>query len=113
MGLTKVIFTFGSTKDEAEFLTTKSKLARYVGTQSWPELSVALRAIEDMTNPKMTPPSRPKVEKDGLDGTVVTQDRDDSEFKMECKYYSVAEKNYQAKKERWDNNQPRAYNLVL
>ena len=43
----KVLFTFGTTKDAAAFLTTKSKLARHIGTQSWPEAAVALRAIID------------------------------------------------------------------
>ena len=62
---------------------------------------MASKAIEDMTNTMMASPIRPKVEKDELDGLVVTWDRDDPEFKMECEDYSVANKIYQAKKERW------------
>ena len=54
VGLTKVLFTFGSTNDAAELLATKSKLARHFGTQSWPGASMASSAIEDMTNPMMT-----------------------------------------------------------
>ena len=92
MGFTEVLFTFRLTKDAAEFLTMKSKLAWYIGTQSWPGASVTSRAIEDMTNPAMVPSIRPKLEKDKLDGTVITRDREDPEFKMECEDYIVANK---------------------
>ena len=61
-GLQKVLFSFGSTKDAAEFITTKSKLARFVGTQSWPGAPVASMAMEDMADPILTPPTRPTLE---------------------------------------------------
>ena len=61
-GLQKVLFSFGSTKDAAEFITTKSKLARYVGTQSWPGAPVASMAMEDMADPILIPPTRPTLE---------------------------------------------------
>ena len=80
--LMKVHCIFGPTKDVAEFLTSKIKLARHDGTQSWPGTSVTLRVIEYMTNPTIYPPVRLKVEKTGIDGLVETRDRDDSEFKM-------------------------------
>ena len=77
-GLQKVLFSFGSTKDAAEFITTKSKLARYVGTQSWPGAPVASMAMEDMADPILTPPTRPTLEKEILksDGTteIITRD---------------------------------------
>ena len=58
-GLTKVLFSFGSTKDAAEFITTTSKLASHVGTQPWPGASVVSMAIEDITNSTISPPHRP------------------------------------------------------
>ena len=55
-GLQKVLFSFGSTKDASEFITTKSKLARYVGIQSWSGAPVASMAMEDVAEPILTPP---------------------------------------------------------
>ena len=48
VGLSNVLFTFGTTKDAAAFLITKGKLAQHVGTQSWHVAAMASRAIEDM-----------------------------------------------------------------
>ena len=66
----------------------------------------------DMKNSEMAAPIRSKLEFNTND-TVVTQDKDDPMFKMKVKDYIVAMKTYQAKKDKWDENQPRAYNLVL
>ena len=74
---------------------------------------MALIAIEDMTNPTMCPPDMPTLEKTQADGTMVTQDRDDSKYRMEVKDYIITNKTFTAKKDKWDENQPRAYNLVL
>ena len=60
----------------------------------------------------MATPIRPKQKFDTND-TLVTWDKDDPMFKMEVKDYIVAMKTYQAKKDKCDENQPRAYNLVL
>ena len=50
-GLNNVVFTFGSTKDAAEFAETKSKLLRYIGTQTWHYASEAALAMETMLAP--------------------------------------------------------------
>ena len=73
---------------------------------------MASGAIEDMKNPAMTAPIRPNLEID-KPGTVVTWDKEDPMFKMVVKGYIMAMKTYQAKKNRWDENQPRACNIVL
>ena len=65
-----------------------------------------------MKNSAMAAPIRPKLEFD-TNNTVVTRDKDNPMFKMEVKDYIVAMKTYQAKKDRWDENQPRAHNLIL
>ena len=53
MGLSNVLFTFGTTKDAAAFLLTKIKLTRYVGKQSWPGSAMALKAIGEMKDSDM------------------------------------------------------------
>ena len=60
---TKVLFTFGTTRDAAVFLPTKSKLAWHVGTQSWPGAANSSRAIEDIKYPDMNKHCRPVVKK--------------------------------------------------
>ena len=116
-GLQKVLFSFGSTKDAAEYITTKSKLARYVGTQSWPGAPVASMAMEDMADPILIPPTRPTLEKEILksDGRteIITRDETNPFFKLEVDEFISANKTYNSKKEKWEENRPRAYNLVL
>ena len=73
---------------------------------------MASRAIEDMKNPAMTVPIRPKLEID-KNGTIITRERNDPMFNMEAEDYIVEMKTYQAKKDKWGENQPRAYSLVL
>ena len=51
---------------------------------------------------------RPKLEVGGK-----TRDSDDPVFRIECEDYALNNKTYRSKKEKWDKNQPRAYNLVL
>ena len=53
VGLTKVLFIFGTTIDAAAFLVTKSKLAWHVRTKSWHGAAVISRAIEDMEDPAL------------------------------------------------------------
>ena len=65
-----------------------------------------------MKNSAMAAPIRSKLEFNTND-TVVTRDKDDPMFKMEVNDYITAMKTYQAKEDKWDENQPRAYNLVL
>ena len=83
MGLSKVLFTFITTKDAAAFLVMKSKLAQHVGTKSWHGAAMASRAIEDMEDPDMNKPDRSIEKKEGKD-----RDSDDLEFKMECEEYT-------------------------
>ena len=73
---------------------------------------MASRAIEDMKNPAMAALIRPKLEIN-KDSTVITQDKDDPMFKTEVEDYIVAMKTYQARKDKWEKNQPKANNLVL
>ena len=105
VGLTKVFFAFGTTKDAASFLTMKRKLTRYVGTQSWPGSAVALRSIEDMNDPEFTKPERPKLEKGGQN-----RDINDPVIGIEFEDYSD-NKPYRLQKEHWKENQRRVYNL--
>ena len=115
-GLQKVLFSFGSTKDAAEFITTKSKLARHVGIQSWPGAPMASMAMEDMAEPIMIPPIRPELENEVTkpDGTKeIIKRAEDSVFKMEVNDYIADSKVYRTRKERWEENRPRTYTLVL
>ena len=112
-----MLCSFRSTKDASEFITTKSKLARHVGIQSWPGAPVASMAMEDMTEPMMIPPTSPTLDKlvTKSDGTTETITRAESSpvFKMEVDDCISDSKVYQTKKERWEENRPRTYNLVL
>ena len=79
VGLSKDFFTFGTTKDAAAFLITKSRLAWHVGTQSWPGAANSSRAIEDIKYPDMNKHCRPVVKKQN-----VVWDSDDPMFKIQC-----------------------------
>ena len=70
-------------------------------------------AFDDMTHPTMSLPNRPMLGKTQADWTMVTQNRDDSKYRMEVEDYIVTNKTSTAKKDKWDNNQPRACNFVL
>ena len=61
-----------------------------------------------MIDPKLNKPGRPKLEKDGKD-----RDVNDPMFSVECEDYVLDNKECQLGRERWAENQPRAYNLVL
>ena len=116
-GLQKVLFSFGLTNDASEFTTTKSKLAWHVGIQPWAGAPVASMAMEDMTEPIMTPPTRPTLDKlvtksDGATSTI-TRGEDDSEYKMKVGDYLAGMRTHRTKKDKWDENRPRTYDLVL
>ena len=111
VGLQKVLFSFGSTKDASDFITTKSKLARHVGIQPWPGAPVASMAMEDMSEPILNPPTRPTLDK--LVTETITRGEDSSAFKMEMDDYLADMKRYRTRREKWEENRPRTYNLVL
>ena len=73
--------------------------------------------MEDMAEPILTPPIRPTLEKVILkdDGTTetITRLESSSVFKMEVEDYIAYNKTYTTKKDRWEENRPRTYNLVL
>ena len=74
-------------------------------------------AMEDMAEPILTPPTRPTLEQVTIrqDGSTETTTRDETSllFKMEVDDYIADSKVYRTKKERWEENRPRTYNLVL
>ena len=51
VGLESAVFSIGSTRNAAAFEETKSKLSRYVGTQSWRGSALAALAIEKLAVP--------------------------------------------------------------
>ena len=74
-------------------------------------------AMEDMAEPILTPPTRPTLDQvtikpDGSTETI-TRPETSSLFKMEVEDYIAANKTYNSKKDKWEENRPRAYNLVL
>ena len=107
-GLSKVLFTFRTTKDAAAFMLTKSKLARHVGTQSWPGAAMASRVIDDMKDPDVDKPDRPVAKKEGQ-----FWDSTDGKYKMEYEDYTEDMKEYRLWRGCWEENQPWMYNLVL
>ena len=78
---------------------------------------MASMAMEDMAEPIMIPPIRPTLDKEVTkpDGTkeTITRAENSSVFKMEVDDYIADSKVYRTKKERWEENRPRTYNLVL
>ena len=103
-----MLFSFGSTKDASEFITTKSKLARHVGIQPWPGALVAYMAMGDMSDSILKAPTRPKLDKvvtqsDGTTATI-TRKEENSEYKMEVDDYLVEMRTYSTKKEKWEEN---------
>ena len=116
-GLQKVLFSFGSTKDASKFITIKSKLARHVGIQPWHGALVTLMTMEDMAEPILNPHIRPMLDKlvTKIDGSTetITRAESSSEFKIEVDDYLADNKFYRTKKEKWEENRPRIYNLFL
>ena len=53
-GLEDVFFKTNRFKDAAEFIWTKTALARYVGTQNCRETALASWIMDSMTNPTFT-----------------------------------------------------------
>ena len=68
IGMEDVFFTTGTNEDAANFLETKKRLARYVGTCSYRGAATASLVIETMTNPTFTTASRPKKPNFKLEG---------------------------------------------
>ena len=58
-GLEDVIFSWGTAKDAAKFEDTVSRLARYVRTQLWKHLFIALKAMSTIKAPTIDAPDCP------------------------------------------------------
>ena len=121
-GLNNVVFTFGSTKDAAEFAERKSKLSRYIGTQTWHYASKAALAMETMLAPVYIEPPRPVCEyessTDSTTGAVmINLPRvplvDDFFFKLNCEEFLSDKKLWKAKEAAWKENNAKMFNLVL
>ena len=120
-GLNDVVFIFGSTKDAAEFAETKSKLSRYVGTQTWSYASKSALAMETMMAPVYHKPTRPVREyESAMDSSgIVTINVprvpliDDYIFKLDCKEFSRNKKLWKMKEAAWKENNAKMFNLVL
>ena len=108
-GLNNVVFTFGSTKDAAEFAKTKSKLSRYIGTQTWHYASEAALAMETMLAPVYVEPATPVREyessTDSTGAVTIALPRvpliDDYIFKLDCEEFSSNKKLWKAKEAAW------------
>ena len=61
-GLEDVIFAHGTVWDAAVFEEVVKKITRYLGTQPWKEVSVLIRAIEQLEEPAIPKPDEPKRE---------------------------------------------------
>ena len=120
-GLNNVVFTFGSTKDAAEFAETKSKLSRYIGTQTWRYASEAALAMEMMVAPVYTEPPRPvreyKSTTDSTGAVTINLPRvalvNDYIFKIDCEEFSSDKKLWKEKVAAWKENNAKMFNLVL
>ena len=94
VGLEKVLFTFGTTKDAAAFEVTKRKITQHVGIQSWLGAETASGAINNMEDHTMTNLLRSPVEKNN----DVDQDSDNQEYTMEWDEYIKEMNEYRLKK---------------
>ena len=89
-GLEKVFFTHGSSTDAAHYEEVKGKIARYVCTQSWKGAAMAGKAIEDMIEPILAKPERPKkTDDDGVRKDEVEYEMDVEEWKADFKEYRL------------------------
>ena len=59
-GLKDVVFKAGKAKEAADFLDTKTKLLRYVGTQSFHRAAMTLRLLNKMEVMEFKKPDRQK-----------------------------------------------------
>ena len=58
-GLSKVLFTRGTTRDAARFIDTLNTLARHVGVQSWSQSTVTAKAMIKLVALPWTQPTKP------------------------------------------------------
>ena len=58
-GLQNVLFTRGTTRDAARFTDILNKLTRYLGVQSWSQLTVTAKAMVELVAPSWTKPANP------------------------------------------------------
>ena len=128
-GLEDMIFTRGTTQDAARYADIASKLAQHVGTETWSQSTIAMKAMIELVALVYTAPVRPtkKYFTNPLTTPqVVTNDRfstngtteyikvvEDIEWKLDLEEYLVAKKKHTRDAEAWTENSARIYNLVL
>ena len=105
-----VLFTTGTNEDAANFLETKKRLARYVGTFSYRGAATASLVIETMTNPTFTTASRPKKpnfkKKSGDKVDDLTEQMLILEYSVKIAKYIKDQKETRIEDRDWKENEP-------
>ena len=116
-GLEDVWFKTDTFQDAADFLETKDKLARYVGTCNYRGAATASRIMDTLPLPTFTDVIRPDQPtfKDE-EGTEVDKTQKEIlvlNYSMEISTWIEDVKVVNAKKRDWEENGPKLYNLLL
>ena len=115
------VFTHGSARDAAVFTEVMKKITRYLGTQPWKEVSVLIRAIEQLEEPEIRKPEEPKREywTDGTktaktsevtdaQGQILQAVEPDQVFAARFSMYVEDRKTWKAESSAWTENKTRA-----
>ena len=114
-GLEDVVFNHGSVENAAEFEENKTKLVRYIATQTWRMAAAAGNALDNMAAPPLAVPRKPNREfKQDSDGKA-TKDPliSDDEYKMDVELWIYDMKECKQSMSAWTENNSRMFNLLL
>ena len=116
-GLQDCYFTTGTNEDAANFIETKKRLARHVGTCNYRGAAVASLVSETMTSPTFTTMKRPDVPtlKDA-GGEKVSEAQEKIliiDYGVVMANYIEDQKETRLEERDWKENGPKLWNLVL
>ena len=106
-GLEDVYFTHGLNTAASEFGMTRSRLAIYIGSKD--KGSLGLKAMEEMTLPTLTDPTKP-AKQSTVSGVA---DMRDAKYAMETQIYIIDLKEFKMKTNAWEDLNANIYNLCL
>ena len=116
-GLEGVWFKTDTFQDAADFLETKDKLARYVGTCNYRGAATASWVMDTMILPKFTDVKRTDQrtfkDEEGKEANNTTKEILVLNYSIEISTWIEDVKVVKAKKRDWEENGPKLYNLLL
>ena len=116
-GLTDCHFTTGTNEDAANFIETKKRLARHVGTCNYRGAAVASLVIETMTSSTFTTSKRPDAltfkDEEGVKFSKAQEKLAIIDYGVVMANYIEDQKETRLEERDWRENGPKRWNFVL